>query len=393
MNRLLLLFSIIILSSFADAQTDSLQTKKSFFDNKYFTASYQNGYVFPTNDFVRGINAENEVIDAFQTFTIKFIKQTTGSKFWEQNYKYPEYGVGISILDFHNPEEIGIPIAFFGYFSAPFLRTEKFIFACEAGLGLAFNWKNYSPSNLYNNAIGAKQTAYIDLGLKTSFKLSERLSADAGFSLSHFSNGHLKEPNLGLNAIAPKFSLHYKINPQKTEYIDQEKPNYKAKNEIYLSTFTGLKNIIYDSLNVNLSEKYEGETFSVYGILALFNRQLSNKSKIGIGFDIFYDGSHQTQTAIDEGKPEVENGLFEDNIHISVFPSYELIVNKVSIIIQPGFYIYRKNIENQSPVFYQRVGLKYNFYKNFYVGLNLRAYQYHISDFVEWNIGYRFDWK
>ncbi|MBK7094301.1 MAG: acyloxyacyl hydrolase [Saprospiraceae bacterium] len=391
MRKNIFLIIFLIISTILNGQTDNDKITLKKFNDKIITISYQNGYVFPTNDFVRGINNKNDIIDAFQTFTLKLTKQTTGSKFWEQNYKYPEYGVGMSILDFYNPEEIGIPIAFFGYFSAPFINHSRFKFSYEAGLGFAFNWKNYSPSNVYNNAIGAKQTAYIDLGLKTAFRLTSSLYLDMGFSLSHFSNGRLKAPNLGLNTIAPKFSLHYQINPKKTEYIEQENPNFKTKNEIYLSAFTGLKNIIYDSLNVNLSEKYEGETFSVYGILALFNRQISNKSKIGIGFDISYDGSHQTQTAIDEGKTEVENGLFVDNIHISVFPSYELIVNKVSIIIQPGFYLYRKNIKNQSPVFYQRIGLKYNFYNDFYVGLNLRTYQYHISDFIEWNIGYRID--
>lgn len=393
MNRLLIFFLYLIISSIVNAQTETLQTKKTFYDDKFVTASYQNGYVLPTNDFVRGINAENDTIDFFQTFTLKLTKQTTGNKHWEQNYKYPEYGLGISILNFDNPKEIGLPIAFFGYFSAPFINRNRFKFSYEAGLGLAFNWKKYSSSNPNNNAIGAKQTAFIDLGVKTEFSLTERLCLDMGVSLSHFSNGRLKEPNLGLNTIAPKFSLRYKINPHKIDLIEREIPKFKPKNEIYLSTFAGQKNIIYDSLNVNLSEKFEGETFFVFGISTLYNRQISYKSKLGIGFDISYDGSHLIQTAIDEGVNEVENGLFLDNIHISVFPSYELLVDKVSIIIQPGFYLYRKNIKNQSPVFYQRIGLKYNFYNDFYVGVNLRAYQYHISDFIEWNIGYRIDWQ
>ena len=391
MRKNILLIIFLIISKLLNGQTDNDTITSKFFHDKIISVSYQNGYVFPTNDFVRGLNSENDIIDAFQTFTFKLTKQTTGSKFWEQNYKYPEYGVGMSILDFYNPEEIGMPIAFFGYFSAPFISRERFKFSYEAGLGIAFNWKNYSPSNVYNRAIGAKQTAYIDLGLKTEFRLTDRLYFDMGFSLSHFSNGRLKAPNLGLNTIAPKFSLHYKVSPQKTKYIVRENPDFKDKNEIYVTAFTGLKNIIYDSLNVKLSEKYEGETFSVSGISALYSRQISNKSKIGIGFDIAYDGSHLTQTAIDEGKNEVENGLFVDNIHISLFPSYELIVHKVSVIIQPGFYLYRKNIKNQSPVFYQRIGLKYNFYNDFFLGLNLRAYQYHISDYIEWNIGYRID--
>ena len=166
-------------------------------------------------------------------------------------------------------------------------------------------------------------------------------------------------------------------------------PKFKAKNELYLSSFYGLKNIIYDSLNISLSERYEGESFMVFGISALLNRQIGYKSKIGIGFDISYDGSHQSQISINNGYTVVSAGKLTENIHISIYPSYEFVVNKVSVVFQPGFYVYRDNIENQSPVFYQRIGLKYNFYKNFYMGLNLRAYQFHISDFIEWNLGYR----
>ena len=77
---------------------------------------YQNGYIFPTNDFVRGINAEHNIIDNFQTFSLKFTKQTLWDKLWELIYNYPEYGVGISLADFYNLEEIGLPVAVYGYF-------------------------------------------------------------------------------------------------------------------------------------------------------------------------------------------------------------------------------------------------------------------------------------
>jgi hypothetical protein len=83
---------------------------------------------------------------------------------------------------------------------------------------------------------------------------------------------------------------------------------------------------------------------------------------------------------------------FGNHIMLSVYPSYELVVNRLSIIVQPGFYVYRKKTTELTPAFYQRVGVKYHFYKNYYAGINLRAYQYHISDFIEWNIGRTIKW-
>ena len=83
---------------------------------------------------------------------------------------------------------------------------------------------------------------------------------------------------------------------------------------------------------------------------------------------------------------------FMDHIELSVYPSYELVVNRLSLLIQPGFYVYRKKTEELSPDFYQRVGVKYDFLKDYFFGVNLHAYKLHISDFIEWNIGRRINW-
>ena len=111
--------------------------------NLSIQTGYQNGYVFATNDFIRGANAEKDTINAFQAFTIKLAKQTTGENQWEQLYKYPNYGIGIYAADFYNPEEIGTPLAIYGFFNAPFKRWNKLTFNYEIGFGTTFNWKSF----------------------------------------------------------------------------------------------------------------------------------------------------------------------------------------------------------------------------------------------------------
>jgi hypothetical protein len=390
------IYLIFIVSIFVFQISSAQENKETSTENYklYKTQlSYQKGYVFPTNNFVRGINTLHDTIDDFQTISGKFTKQTFGKKRWEQVYHYPEYGGGIYLADFYNSAEIGFPIALYGYFQAPLIRREKFTFNYELGLGLAFNWKNYSPANVYNNAIGAKRTVYVDLGLNTEFKIKNRLYLSAGFSLSHFSNGRLKDPNLGLNTIAPKISLKYDINNNKQKFIIQEIPKFIKKNEFNITLFGGSKNIIYDSIDIAILEKYEGVYFPVIGISTTFNRQVSFKSKLGMGVSFCYDGSINAQIAVENGELEPADGPIKDNLQLSIFPSYEHVINRVSLILQPSFYIYRLKTENMSTVFYQRIGLKYNFYKNFYVGINLRAYKFSVSDFIEWNAGYYFQKK
>jgi hypothetical protein len=45
-----------------------------------------------------------------------------------------------------------------------------------------------------------------------------------------------------------------------------------------------------------------------------------------------------------------------------------------------------------TPTFYQRVGVKYHFLKDTFWGINLRAYNFYESDFIEWTIGHRIKW-
>ena len=112
-------------------------------------------------------------------------------------------------------------------------------------------------------------------------------------------------------------------------------------------------------------------------------------SKIGFGMTFSYDGSVNTQIAIEENELDPVDGPITDKLQLSIYPSYELVVNKVSLILQPAFYLYRKKIKNQSPDFHQRIGLKYNISDNLFVGITLRDYAFHVSDFIEWNLGFR----
>jgi hypothetical protein len=106
-----------------------------------------------------------------------------------------------------------------------------------------------------------------------------------------------------------------------------------------------------------------------------------------------YDGSVNAQVAVDENELEAIAGPLGDKLQLSIYPSYELIINRVSLIFQPAFYQYRKKLANQSSFFHQRIGVKYQASYQFFSGLTLRDYDFHVSDFIKWNLGYRIKWK
>jgi hypothetical protein len=383
LTLLIILFPYIIF-----AQTNDKQ-KHNFINRLSLQMSYQSGYVFPTNDFIKGINLGIDEIDEFQAFSLKISTQSNGSKIWEQLYKYPNYGVGLYLADFQRPSEIGTPLGIYGFFIAPFKRRDLITLNYEIGFGVTFNWKRYDPvSNKYNIAIGAGQSFLIDAGMNIQYSLTNKLILEGGFTLTHFSNGALKMPNKGINTIAPKISIKYNFYNSPI-FIENDIPDFNSNNEWLFTFFGGAKNIVFDSVNIDIYEKYEGINYPIFGTSLTFNRQLSYKSKLGIGMSLSYNGSIDAQVAVDNNEMEPISGIFSEKLQLSLFPSYELVVNKVSLILQPSFYIYRKKTKNQTPVFYQKIGLKYHVTDDFFCGITLRDYKFHVSDFIEWNVGYR----
>ncbi|HLP05550.1 MAG TPA: acyloxyacyl hydrolase [Paludibacter sp.] len=391
-------FSFIFLLSQAfclllNAQPDSSDVHLHWHKkNLSLTVAYQSGYVMPTNVFVRGSNTHSVVIDDFQVLSLKLSTQTTGNHLWERLLNYPSWGVGLKALDFFDIKEIGIPIAAYGFMDIPLARLDRFALNCELGFGLTFNWRSFNPvTNQYNVAIGAGQAFMSEAGLNVSYGLTRNIDVVAGANFSHYSNGAIKLPNFGLNAVAPKVGVKYNFY-ERPRFIRQPKPKFDPRNEWTVSAFAAMKNIIFDSVDVNIKEKYEGVFFPVYGISGLYSRQISHFSKIGVGMTFDFNESVNAQVKVDNNEIEDIDGLFVDQLQLSIYPSYELCLDKVSVMLQPAFYIFRKASRNLSPTFHQRITLKYMVTDNIFAGITLRDYSMH-ADFVEWTLGYRFNNK
>jgi len=391
--RYLLIFiffmSFLFLRTPLQAQNDvSIKIKKQA-KNYSIGFFYENGYVFQTNAFLRGINAEKEAIKNYQAFSGQIIFQTTGKKLWQQLYNFPSWGLGIHVSTFDNPEEMGVPIAAYAFINGSFHRWGKFSLNYEIDFGLTANWKRFNPiSNRYNIAIGAGETVYIHAGINFAYRLSRQFEASFGAGLSHFSNGALKLPNFGLNTFSPRVELSYNVHGL-PKFNRQKIPKFKKFNSLEITMFSGLKNVLYDSLQVSIQQRYKGVYFPIYGFRATMSRQISYKSKLGMGFSISYDGSVNARVAVEKGKIDVEASPFAEKLRLSIYPSYELIMGRYALILQPGVYLYRKQFSSQVPVSYQRIGLNYHFSNNFVAGISLRAYNFHVSDFIEWSLGYQ----
>ena len=359
---------------------------------KYWSigAFYQLGKVLPTNKFVRGTNYAADAIDDVQAISAQFAYQTNGKHGWEHLYNFPRWGGGVYVGDFFNAQEIGYPVALYGFFIAPFARWSNSSLNYEISFGFTFNWEAFNATdNRYNIAIGAGETAYIDLGMNYEYNFPGRFSTDVGFSVTHFSNGALKKPNFGFNTLAPRLRLRYDLQEDNPSFGRSALPDYDPQFEYNFSVFAGTKQVFFDTSNVDLKKRYSGVYFPILGISSVANYQVTYKSKLGIGVNLAYNGTVNAQLDVQDGELDEVEEPFRSHLAISVYPSYELVVNRLSLVLQPGFYIARKKIPGQKSLVYYRIGLKYHLSANFFAGINLRASSLKESDFIEWSVGYR----
>jgi len=241
--------------------------------------SYENGYVFQTNTFVRGINLERESIKNYQAFSGRIIFKTTGKKPWHQYYNFPSYGLGIHVSDFYNPEEMGIPIAVFAFINGPFYRWDKFSINYEIDFGLTVNWRHFNPvSNQYNIAIGAGETVYIHTGVTLNYRITDRFETSLGLGLSHFSNGALKLPNYGLNTFSPRIEVNYNLRGH-PQIKRKPVPLFKKFNSLEFTAFSGLAVFFTSSGIVVLFASSGSAHFMQDSILFAFSGTMSNYVK------------------------------------------------------------------------------------------------------------------
>ncbi|MGV9013482.1 MAG: acyloxyacyl hydrolase [Flavobacteriales bacterium] len=356
-----------------------------------FMPSVQYGAVLPTNKFIRGDNLDATAIDRISGLSLRIGHQSSGPEPWKQQYGYPIYGIGFSAFRFNDPSQLGSPFTLHGFFSAPLVHSPKFLLNMDVALGVAFNWKPFDPVyNPSNISIGAKESAYIGIGAHVAYRLAPKLNALLGLEFSHFSNGALKAPNYGVNAVSPTLGLGYQFFTwQRPPKMPRDK-GFDRKPTIDLDFFYGVKNVIYDTLRIDLIEKYEGVNFSAYGLQACVSQHISFKSKLGLGLTLDHNGAHDAQVSVNNGDADVVPSSFAEKLQLSIYPSYELVINRVSLLLQPSFYLVRTKEAGNTPVFYQRIGIRYHPTSCLYVGVSLRSYQFDISEFLEWNVGFTF---
>jgi hypothetical protein len=318
----------------------------------------------------------------YPAFEFSIQKGTYGKNRWEAMYAYPIIGVAAWGSQLGGFKEIGSAIAVYPFVDFPLFGDQSNGFNFRLGVGLGYLTNKFDAVNNYKNfAIGSHINACGSLYFEYRYKPSGRLSLSASFGLTHFSNGSTKTPNYGLNIITANVGIAYflhKSNP----YLDK-----KILPELYPYEFDGRKYINFElSASVaskDMTQQY-GKRFAVYAAFFNIMKQVSYKSKWGLGLDATYDNSDRF--ILEKRGFEVTNDfqILKTGFNIA----YELLISKMTFMFNAGIYLSGK--EKSEGDFYQRLTVKYKVLGNIFANLVLSVHLGR-AEYVGIGLGYGLD--
>ncbi|MBE0648985.1 MAG: acyloxyacyl hydrolase [Bacteroidales bacterium] len=348
---------------------------KLFTSNLFIESKIHYGFLYAHH-------LELEIFNAhFPAFEVSIQQQTYGKYKWERAFAYPIIGFTCWYSGLGSSQYLGKAIGLMPFVNFPLYRHKNFCFGFRFALGLGILTKKFDRiENYKNTAIGSTLNAAINMMFEGRYRINTWLTASAGISLQHFSNGSLKMPNYGLNALMINVGLAYWPKRQNKEIGDRFYPPTEPYSaviqrhiEFNIGVSTGYKNM----------EAVLGKNFFVFHIYENTFYQISRKSKVGLGLDLSYDPSHTKIL-------EIQGDTIENPLTIlrpGINGAYQLVLGKMGLIFNIGYYL--GGAEKSNGPLYEKFSIQYNFSKNFFANLMLKVH-FGRADYLGIGLGYKF---
>lgn len=337
-------------------------------------ASYLRGNVLPhTEDMYHLVNGHP------QAFLLTVVKRTDGSSEWHRAYNYPDYGGYFLYQDFKSQplgENYSAGALYNFYF---WKRRLQF----QLAQGIAVTTNPYDKvENSKNKAFGSRIMANTNIGFAyDNQQLFKNVGFHAGILFTHYSNGRVKSPNSGINTYVLNLGVNYNFSEDFKRQPDTTsvKKSYKEPMHYNFVFRTG----------INESPIVNSGQYPFYHVGFYADKRLNRKTALQLGAELFLTKSIEEYIkyfAI--AYPENENPIDADTDYkrVGIFIGHELIINRISLEAQVGYYVYQP-FKKDIPI-YDRVGVKYHFTKNVFGGFTIKTHMF-LAEALEFGIGYR----
>ncbi|MBI3512368.1 MAG: acyloxyacyl hydrolase [Bacteroidetes bacterium] len=347
----------IMVSSFSFSQNNN--------SGFYFSINAHDGMILAQHNYIRDMVGGNST-----AIEVNFSRPVCGKKIWHCIYHCPEVGVTFVGVQFANPAVLGNGFSFYPFINFNIAQGKIIALKFKVGTSLGYVTKKYGEDNPTNIMIGSNMNGFVNLRLNAQIRLSEKWRIETGIGMTHFSNGAMKLPNLGINMVSFNLGLGYHFGENnKMQMPDTVICRVRT---FHVVTYASVG---WAALTRGDSKKYTAGVVSI-------NYETFNGKKIkwNAGAEVLYDGSlyerYKSDTIIGLANPV-------QNVQVGVKAGFALVVGRLSMPVEMGYYAYSRVPYH----FFHRIGLRYQINDHFVASLTLRTRWAH-ADFFEFGFGY-----
>jgi hypothetical protein len=303
---------------------------------------------------------------------LSLTKENTGKTRTERIHPKTSWGIAYNFADLGSHTYLGYAHSIFAYMHFPYLVRKNISLNYRLGTGMGFITKPFNRNTNYHNiAIGSYFNETVTMLNEMKIRLSEKTRLNVGMGFTHFSNGTVELPNLGLNLASLFLGLSY--YPNQVVGKKDTIPPHKDNTELVVYT------------NVYLKEDYpvDNKRYFVNTWQVLVSRNTGYKSRWGGGVDVFYDGAVKKDMLTDSDSTNDTKTA----VQVGAVASFEAVVGRLSLPLQLGYYVFDNYKRNS--IIYQRIGLRYRVTPHIIGNFSLKTH-YGSADYFEFGIGYKF---
>lgn len=310
----------------------------------------------------------------FPIVQLNIFKTGNFGKEWQSLYRFPQYGISLIYSPLSSPRYLGNGFAVVPFINFSLFSNNRFSLKFFVGSGIGYIEKPFHiRENFKNEAIGSSLNAVLAAQTDFRYRISSSCEVSSGFSITHFSNGKYKTPNLGVNNLGIYFGIskHFDSNKSLNQSVIIE-DNDRWENNFFFAMSSkqnypvGGKNYFYSAYSYNIK------------------RIISRKNKVGAGVDVFYDYSDRGHyKSLGLNKPDLTY------IKPAVYVLHDFRISKVSIFIHIGTYLYTFGNNQDLGLIYDRIGIQYYFNNYFSTHFALKTH-YARADCIEWALNLSF---
>ena len=257
--------------------------------------------------------------------------QTDGSKSWHKSYAFPDIGVSFFYNYHGNDTVLGRSVGICPNMILKIRGQKRWGAFLKFATGFAYFNKPYNrETNPKNLVIGSHITNMTNLSFNAFVQITPHISIHGGYSVFHFSSGHISIPNYGFNDLAWNFGLKYK--PKKTT-ITVYRDDSICQNGFL---FNARVSIGYHQLSGTVSPS-GGPLYPIYTIAPFISKRLGTVNNLRLGLSAKYFTSYHDFM--------LSEGYFRGHETInawvgSVFIGNEWQIGRIGFLLEPSIKFY-----------------------------------------------------